>query len=83
MPRNGPQGIFTPSNQQKLKTGVLSSCYLTALSGRKKNSPYPSEFLAETPIIKDQQEKKHPHLLACIPYVHMGDTCGGEKNSSQ
>lgn len=42
-----------------------------------KNSLYPFEFLAETPVIKDKRTKeKHTSLLTCILHVHMRDTQG-------
>lgn len=47
-----------------------------SLLGRKKQFIYPSEFLAETPIIKDKQEKNNQKLLKHIPHVCMGDTKG-------
>lgn len=35
---------------------------------------YPSEFLAETPVIKDRLTRvKQTSLLTCIPHVCIGD----------
>lgn len=50
------------------------------MKGRKIIPPHPSEFLADTPVIKGRltRKKTHRHLLTCVPHGYMAVAQGEE-----